>query len=62
MVMNARQVAATVVLALVIIGSVASMPRDVSKPMPPRQMGPLAAGPVIARELPAESVRDLTYN
>ena len=62
MVMTSRQVAATMFLALAIVASVASMPRDAQGPMPPRQMGPLKAAPVTASELPAESVRDLTYN
>ena len=62
MVMNARQIAATVMLGIVIVGSVASMPRDSHQPLPQRQMGPLKASPMNAKELPAESVRDLTYN
>ena len=62
MVMNARQVAATVMLGMVIVASIVSLPNRAQTPMPARQMGPLKSAPLTSKELPAESVRDLTYN
>ena len=62
MVMNARQIATTVMLGIVIVASVVSMPDRANTAMPTRQMGPLKAAPVTAQELPAENVHDLTYN
>ena len=62
MVMNARQIAATVMLGMVIVASVVSLPNRASAPLAARQMGPLQAAPLTSKELPAESVRDLTYN
>ncbi|MGZ5584154.1 MAG: hypothetical protein ACXWF2_13710 [Usitatibacter sp.] len=64
MVMNTRQKVATALLALAIVASVMGMPgtNEAQRPLPPRAMGPLKATPVVAVELPAEHVRDLTYN
>ena len=63
--MTAKQRMATGFLAMLIVGSVAVMPAgaDIKRPvriMPQPPVSPQAR--VIAAELPAEQVRDLTYN
>jgi hypothetical protein len=65
--MNRKQQAATAILALVIIGSVALMPVSAEQKNPTRISGVRHAGlvasvPSPAAELPQEQVRDLTYN
>jgi hypothetical protein len=63
--MNMKQGLVTGVLAMVIIGSVAFMPVNAGENAAPahamRASGMIAQAPLIAAELPADQVRDLTY-
>jgi hypothetical protein len=63
--MNVKQGLVTGVLAMVIIASVAFMPVNAGENAPAplmRASGMIAQAPSAASELPAEQVRDLTYN
>ena len=67
MVMNPRQLIATVLLAVLIVASVMAMPRTLdasrdSRPMPRASGMVVQAAPAATAELTHDQVRDLTYN